>query len=246
MRWCLLFLALNGAALAQTGPGGPGPNGPGPGLPGQNGQGPAQSGPAQPRPAPPAADSIASIDHPGWTVDTEHGCWIWNPNPQQEETVRWTGACADDGPAQGEGVLAWRYKRDGEQGEERYLGTMARGRMHGIGTYLESTGEIYQGEFQDGRENGFGLRVFPTGRYEGQWRQGLRHGRGVMVWINGNLFRGEFREGLPEGPGEFYSVEGGWFRGNWRAGCFRDGDRVAAIGKPIEECRPPEAEGPRL
>jgi hypothetical protein len=217
MRWCLLFLALTGAAAAQSS-GGP------------------TAEPAQPRPAPPAAGEIASVDHPGWTLDAENGCWIWNPNPQQEETVRWTGACPE-GPAQGEGVLGWNYKRDDEQGSERYVGTMARGRMHGIGTYLESTGEIYQGEFQDGREQGRGLRVFPTGRYDGEWRQGLRHGRGVMFWINGNLFRGEFRDGLPEGPGEFYSVEGGWFRGTWQAGCFRDGERVAAIGKPIEECR---------
>jgi len=213
MRWCLLFLALSGGAAAQTNP------------------------PAQPRPAPPAADAIAGIDRPGWTVDAESGCWVWNPNPQQEETVRWTGACPE-GPAQGEGVLGWNYKRDGREGAERYVGTMARGRMHGIGTYLDSTGEIYQGEFQEGREHGRGLRVFPTGRYDGEWRQGLREGRGVMFWINGNLFRGEFRNGLPEGPGEFYSVEGGWFRGNWNAGCFREGDRVAAIGKPIEECRP--------
>jgi hypothetical protein len=225
MRWCFLFLALTGAplgvAVAQTRP----------------------AEPAQPRPAPPAADSIASIDHPGWTVDAQNGCWIWNPNPQQEETVRWTGLCAE-GPAQGEGVLAWTYTREGQRGDERYVGTMARGRMHGIGTYLESTGEVYQGEFQDGREQGRGLRIFPTGRYDGEWRQGRRHGRGVMFWINGNLFRGEFRDGLPDGPGEFYSVEGGWFRGNWSAGCFREGDRVAAIGKPIEECRPPEAEQP--
>jgi hypothetical protein len=102
MRWCLLFF------LALSGPLG------GPAL--------AQSKPAQARPAPPAADAIASVGHPGWTVDAGNGCWIWNPNPQQEETVRWSGACPE-GPAQGEGVLVWHYQRDGEPGEDRVLGT---------------------------------------------------------------------------------------------------------------------------
>ncbi|MBS7810700.1 MORN repeat-containing protein [Roseococcus pinisoli] len=235
MRWCFLVLALASTplagALAQTGaPPGAAPGAPSVAPPGSD------SGTTPQRPAPPPADSIAAVGKPGWTVDAENGCWVWNPNPQQEETVRWTGPCPE-GPSQGEGVLAWRYVREGQPGDERYVGTMARGRMHGIGTYLESTGEVYQGEFQDGREQGRGLRVFPTGRYDGEWRQGQRHGRGVMFWINGNLFRGEFRNGLPEGPGEYYSVEDGWFRGDWQAGCLRDGNRVAALGKPIEVCR---------
>ena len=218
MRWMFLFLALTGAAAAQpTNPGATTPE------------------PAHPRPAAPPADAIARTGHPGWTVDAESGCWVWNPNPQQEETVRWTGPCAE-GPAQGEGLLAWRYTEEGETRGERYVGTMARGRMHGIGTYLDAQGAVYQGEWQEGREQGRGLRVWATGRYDGEWRAGQRHGRGIMFWINGNLFRGEFREDRPEGLGEYFSVEGGWFRGAWLAGCFREGERQAAIGRPLEEC----------
>lgn len=213
MRWMVLFLSLAGAASAQTG----------------------GADPAQPRPPAPPTGSIAAPDHPGWTVDARNGCWVWNPNPQQEETVIWTGLCPE-GPATGEGLLAWRYIEGGEPRGERYLGTMARGRMHGIGTYLDSAGETYQGEWQEGREEGHGLRVWATGRYEGGWHQGMRQGRGMIFWINGNLFRGEFKEDRPDGPGEYFSVEAGWFRGTWAEGCFREGDRQAAIGRPVEEC----------
>lgn len=191
--------------------------------------------PTHPRPAPPPADAIAEPGKPGWTADARNGCWAWNPNPQPSEIVIWTGPC-EEGPAQGEGLLEWQYAEAGQPRGERYVGSMARGRMHGIGTYLDSRGEVYQGEWQEGREHGRGLRVWATGRYEGEWRAGQRHGRGVIFWISGNIFGGEFREDRPEGLGEYYSVEAGWFRGPWTAGCFRDGDRRAAIGRAIEEC----------
>ncbi|WPB84941.1 MORN repeat-containing protein [Sediminicoccus rosea] len=218
MRWMFLILALSGPALLGT----------------AAAQAPAPE-PAHPRPAPPAADVIAEVGRPGWTVDERNGCWVWNPNPQQQEIVIWTGPC-EGGPAQGEGMLEWRYVEGGEPRGERYVGSLARGKMHGIGTFLDSNGIVYQGEWQEGREQGRGLRVWATARYEGEWREGRRHGRGIMVWINGNLYRGEFRDDRPEGLGEYFSVEGGWFRGAWLAGCFREGDRQAAIGRPLEEC----------
>lgn len=221
MRWMFLLLAFMGTAVSQ--------------VPGRAPGGAPEGELPHPRPAAPPASSIAEPGKPGWTVFERTGCWAWNPNPQQEEVVLWTGPCPE-GPAEGEGLLIWRYVEDSAQRAERYVGTMARGRMHGIGTYLDAEGDIYQGEWQEGREHGRGLRVWALGRYDGEWREGKRHGRGVMFWINGNLFRGEFRDDRPEGLGEYYSVEGGWFRGAWLAGCFREGERQAAIGRPIEEC----------
>jgi hypothetical protein len=223
MRWLLLLLFVSTGALAQ------------PAAPPPAQARPDPASPPAARPAPPPAESIAEVGKPGWTVDERNGCWVWNPNPQIEEIVIWNGPC-EGGPAQGDGLLEWRFTEAGEPRGERYVGSMARGRMHGVGTFLDAQGTVYQGEWQEGRENGLGLRVWVIGRYEGQWREGKRHGRGIMFWINGNLYRGEFREDLPEGLGEYFSVEGGWFRGTWLAGCFREGERQAAIGRPLEDC----------
>eukprot|EP01031_Cornospumella_fuschlensis_P007446 gene7446-9224_t len=177
---------------------------------------------------------MAAVGKPGWTVDERNGCWVWNPNPQVEEIVIWNGLC-EEGPAQGDGLLEWRFTEEGQPRGERYVGGMARGRMHGLGTFLDAQGTVYQGEWQEGRENGLGLRVWVIGRYEGQWRGGKRHGRGIMFWINGNLYRGEFRDDLPEGLGEYFSVEGGWFRGTWLAGCFREGERQQPHQRIIQQ-----------
>ena len=41
-----------------------------------------------------------------WVADAKSGCQVWNPNPQLEETVAWSGSCAnsrarDMGPRNG-------------------------------------------------------------------------------------------------------------------------------------------------
>jgi hypothetical protein len=42
--------------------------------------------------------------------------------------------------------------------------------------------------------------------YEGEWRDGLPHGRGVMRWQNGDVYDGEFDNGQPHGSGTAEAV----------------------------------------
>ena len=42
----------------------------------------------------------------GWIADSKTGCKVWDPMPQQNETVSWSGSCKN-GLAQGRGVLQW-------------------------------------------------------------------------------------------------------------------------------------------
>src|SRR5438552_2455362 len=73
----------------------------------------------------------------GWLADPRTGCRVWNPYPEPNETITWSGQC-QNGFAQGHGVLQW---------------------------------------FQDNR---------PSGRSEGEWRDGKRNGHGVSTWVDGN------------------------------------------------------------
>lgn len=41
--------------------------------------------------------------------------------------------------------------------------------------------------------------------YKGTWRKALRHGFGVNVYVNGDLYKGEFKKNLPDGRGQFYA-----------------------------------------
>ena len=71
---------------------------------------------------------------PCWLEITNRpGCYVWNPNPQREETVTWTGACSGS-LGQGAGSLTWVHP-EGQQVATG--GTLRDGRMEGTWTVTE-------------------------------------------------------------------------------------------------------------
>jgi len=45
--------------------------------------------------------------------------------------------------------------------------------------------------------------------YKGQWKEGLKHGKGCYVEMNGGFkYKGEFKEGKMEGKGIGYMPDG--------------------------------------
>ena len=80
---------------------------------------------------------------PGWITATNQPCKIWNPQPQPNESVTWSGPC-QGGFASGKGILHWTEhgKPDAE----------------------------FDGEYAKGKRNGFGVIITPDGqRTEGDW-----------------------------------------------------------------------------
>jgi hypothetical protein len=60
-------------------------------------------------------------------------------------------------------------------------------------------------------------------------------GHGVYTFANGDRYDGEWRDNGADGYGEDW-VSGNMYRGNWVAGCYRDGNRRASLGRPLSEC----------
>jgi hypothetical protein len=145
------------------------------------------------RPLAPPADQAAKIGHPGWLVEQNHGCWIWDFKPAKNEVVTWSGACAPDGPATGDGVMEWK-------GNLRYYGAMKDGRKTGHGSQVTSEGDQYDGDYQDG--------VFS--------------GHGVYIWADGARYEGAWKASVPEGHG-VYTERNVRFDGEWKNGCYRYG-----------------------
>lgn len=185
---------------------------------------------------------------PGWIADARTGCQIWNADPQPDESITWSGACAE-GRATGPGILQWfengqptvRYEGEYREGRAngraiyvwpdgaRYEGDYLDDRWNGRGVFIWAEGERYDGEWQDGQQTGQGIYTWPDGgRYEGEWREGQRHGRGIHIWSNGYRYEGEWRDDVPHGNGTFWGRDGA-YSGTWESGCFRDGSRRAAI-----------------
>jgi MORN repeat len=142
-----------------------------------------------------------------WVVDARSGCQVWNPNPQLEETVAWSGPCTN-GRAQGHGTAQW-----------------VKG---------GATSETDEGEWRDGRQTGNGTQSWATGRYEGELADGEPSGHGVLI-MRKLRYESDFRNGKPNGVGTL-TAGGESVQGIWKDGCLQ-GARKASIGVPLSTCR---------
>lgn len=50
---------------------------------------------------------------------------------------------------------------------------------------------------------GQGIEKGPFGTYDGEWHEGLKHGKGVMSYKNGSSYDGEWFEGEIRGKGTY-------------------------------------------
>ncbi len=142
-----------------------------------------------------------------WMVDAGSGCRVWNPDPQLEESVAWSGLCAS-GRAEGHGIVQWSK------------GDIAL--------------ETDEGEWHDGRQVSKGTQSWSTGRYEGELADGEPNGHGVLT-LQKLRYEGDFRNGKPNGVGTL-TVGNQSIRGDWKDGCLL-GERKASIGVPLSACR---------
>lgn len=94
-----------------------------------------------------------------WTVDSSSKCKAWNPYPQPNESIKWSGNCVD-GYAHGQGTMQWYL--DGEL-RDVYVGNYAQGLMHGEGKFTWANGSRYDGEYYLGKRNGFGVMSLAQG-----------------------------------------------------------------------------------
>lgn len=86
-------------------------------------------------------------------------------------------------------------------------------------TYSGEDGFSYQGEFKNGLRHGGGIEKGTYGsRYEGEWMYGYKHGHGVMKYSDGSVYEGEFRFGHPDGSGKLTLSDGRIIEGEWENG----------------------------
>ena len=89
-----------------------------------------------------AQDTTAT---PDWITATNKPCKIWNPQPQANESVTWSGGCKD-GYASGKGVLAWT---ENGKPDAKFDGIYANGKRNGPGTLIMPDGHRTEGNWAD-------------------------------------------------------------------------------------------------
>lgn len=84
------------------------------------------------------------------------------------------------------------------------------------GVEFYSNGDFYEGEFHKGRSNGSGVyNFFVRGRYEGDWIDGRYDGYGIENWSRGSRYKGQYRQGLRHGHGVYRFYTGDTYAGEW-------------------------------
>lgn len=87
------------------------------------------------------------------------------------------------------------------------------------GVEFYSNGDFYEGEFHKGKCNGSGVyNYFANGRYEGDWIDGRYDGYGIESWARGSRYRGQYRQGLRHGFGIYRFYTGDSYAGEWYNG----------------------------
>lgn len=95
----------------------------------------------------------------------------------------------------------------------------------GRGSYYDAAGNLYEGEWLQGRRAGHGKMAYggaASGRsgdvYEGEWLNDMRHGKGTMTYANNSVYEGHWHADARSGRGTLFSVERGTrFDGEWAA-----------------------------
>lgn len=87
----------------------------------------------------------------------------------------------------------------------------------GFGTF-QCSSYNYSGDWRQGLRHGRGVQVFSNGdTYIGQWRRDQRHGEGQLLWRTGRRYSGQMEAGRMHGQGEMTWPSGDVYVGHWEA-----------------------------
>lgn len=96
-----------------------------------------------------------------------------------------------------------------------YLGEFVNDHPCGRGKLIFKGGEQYEGDWEDGKANGFGKYKNKEVKYEGKWKDDKQEGIGTETWTDGTTYTGEFKNGKKTGQGKFKYVDGSSYNGGF-------------------------------
>lgn len=104
----------------------------------------------------------------------------------------------------------------------KYVGEFKDGKRNGQGTELSPTGIKYVGEYSNDKRNGHGTVTFPNGEnYVGDFKDDRASGQGTFTSRNGDKYIGEHKDNDRHGKGIQYRADGSILQsGNWENNTF--------------------------
>jgi hypothetical protein len=87
----------------------------------------------------------------------------------------------------------------------------------GYGVYTWTTGEKYEGNWQNGKRNGFGSNYYADGNvYMGEWYNDQQQGKGTMIYANGDMYTGDYKLHKLDGQGTYTYKDGRKYIGQYK------------------------------
>ena len=119
---------------------------------------------------------------------------------------------------EGPGKYFWK---DGRQ----FIGNYHNDERSGEGKFIYPNGDMYVGNFENGSRSGYGVFTFSqkTCEYRGDWRNSTYNGSGRLKWVADDgihVYEGEFRDGMFHGKGkemvgDQLKRQGWWMKGSY-------------------------------
>jgi hypothetical protein len=114
---------------------------------------------------------------------------------------------------------------------ELYEGDFKNGKPEGQGKYTFNTGTIYNGSFKNGKCDGFGKMKYDTGEtFEGDYDNGSIK-KGLYTLTNGDFYNGEWKNNNYNGQGKLYTKA----TNTIDKGIFKDGVLMKETKSPNEK-----------
>ncbi|GFR53186.1 hypothetical protein Agub_g15934, partial [Astrephomene gubernaculifera] len=134
------------------------------------------------------------------------------PELEQVASTSYVGSSDINGRWHGQGKVAFKSGAT-------YEGDWKAGQMHGRGKLTFPDGITYEGEFQHNQLTGKGVYTWPSGAvYEGAVVRGRREGRGRLSFTkSASVYEGEWRDGMRHGQGVLYTniTRTSYYKGSW-------------------------------
>ena len=120
-----------------------------------------------------------------------------------------------EGKRHGKGVQYWKR----EEWYDRYIGDWKYDIRTGEGVYTFSNGDYYAGGFSENRFHGKGKMIWANGdKYDGDWESGERTGKGIYTLLNRYNYAGDFLKNKAHGKGQIIWTNGDKYEGDWKNG----------------------------
>lgn len=98
-----------------------------------------------------------------------------------------------------------------------YEGNWVNGKLNGKGKATQFNGDTYEGDYSDSKREGQGTYTFKTGDvYFGHFANNSINGKGKRNFPNGNIYEGDWVNGIMEGQGIYTVKNGNYYSGEWK------------------------------